>query len=356
MENLKFEISDFRSEDSQSPGSVVGPSFEFHHRPVILPGMTIRAAVVQFEHAAGAKEKNFAKIESFASVAAEQQVQLLAFPECCITGYWYLTRLPRQQLQDLAEPFPSGPSPQRLLKLASKFRMTLGAGLVESDGDRLYNSYFVAMPDGQWRSHRKIQAFESDFISAGSTYTVFDTPAGVRVGVLICYDNNIIENVRITALMGAQVLLAPHQTGGCKTVSPHSMKPIDPALWHDRAANPGPIRAELLGPSGKGWLSRWLPARAHDNGMFVLFSNGVGIDDGEVRTGNAMILDPYGRTLAETNEPADGMVVADLDLSLIPLSTGRRWLRARRPSLYGPLTVPTGIEQDTRVVRFAEKE
>lgn len=317
--------------------------------------MSIRAAVVQFEHAAGAKEKNFAKIEFFAAAAAEQQVQLLAFPECCITGYWFLTKLSRQQLQDLAEPFPNGPSARRLLGLARKYDMTLGAGLVESDRDRLYNSYFVAMPDGEWRCHRKIQAFESDSISPGSTYTVFDTPMGVRVGVLICYDNNIVENARITALMGAQVLLAPHQTGGCNSMSPHGMKPIDPALWRDRAANPTPIRAELLGPNGKGWLSRWLPSRAHDNGMFLLFSNGVGIDDNEVRTGNAMILDPYGRTLAETNEPADAMVVADLDLSLIPLSTGRRWLRARRPNLYGPLTVPTGIEQDTRVVRFAEE-
>ena len=309
---------------------------------------------MQFEHAAGAKDKNFAKIESFVHAAARQKVQLLAFPECCITGYWFLRNLSRQQLETIAEPVPGGPSTARLLALARRYNMTIGAGLVESDADRFYNSYVVAMPEGQWRCHRKIQAFENEHISAGSTYTVFDTPMGVRVGVLICYDNNIIENVRITALMGAQILVAPHQTGGCESLSPHGMKPIDTALWHNRAANPAAIQSELLGPNGKAWLSRWLPSRAHDNGMFLLFSNGVGIDDNEVRTGNAMILDPYGRTLAETNEPADAMVIADLDLSLIPLSTGRRWLRARRPNLYGPLTVPTGIEQDTRVVRFAD--
>jgi predicted amidohydrolase len=44
---------------------------------------------------------------------------------------------------------------------------------------------------------------------------------------------------------------------------------------------------------------RWLPARAHDNGLFLLFSNGVGADDDEVRTGNAMILDPYGRIIVK---------------------------------------------------------
>mgnify|MGYP002065198404 CR=1 FL=1 len=63
-------------------------------------------------------------------------------------------------------------------------------------------------------------------------------------------------------------------------------------------------------------LMRWLPARAHDNGLFLLFSNGVGIDD-EVRTGNAMIIDPYGRIIAETWRAADEMVVADLDGSRI---------------------------------------
>lgn len=312
----------------------------------------IRAAVVQFEHAAGQKGRNFAKIDLFARQAATRDVRLLVFPECCITGYWFLRKLARPALVELAEPVPDGPSTQRLLALSRECGVTIGAGLVESDGERLFNTYVVAMPDGQARRHRKIQAFESEHISAGDEHTVFDTPDGVRVGVLICYDNNLVENVRITALRGAQVLLAPHQTGGCNSLSPHGMKPIDPELWHRRDVAPDAIRAALTGPNGKGWLMRWLPSRAHDNGLFLLFANGVGIDDDEVRTGNAMILDPYGRTLAETNEPADAMVVADLDLSLIGQSTGRRWLRARRPELYGPLTARTGQELDTRAVRF----
>lgn len=317
--------------------------------------MFIRAGAVQFEHVAGDKEANFQKIESMCARAAQQGVRLLAYPECCITGYWFLRNLSRDQLIQLAEPAPDGASSRRLLAMSGKYNMTIGAGLIESDGDRLFNTYVVAMPDGQCRRHRKIQAFESDYISAGNEYTVFDTPLGVRIGILICYDNNIIENVRITALMGAQVLLAPHQTGGCDSVSPHGMKPIDPKLWRDRAADPGPIRAALSGPNGKQWLMRWLPSRAHDNGLFVLFANGVGIDDDEVRTGNAMILDPYGRTLAETNEPDDALVVADLDLSLIPQSTGRRWLAARRPELYGLLARSTGNERSTRQVRFDEQ-
>lgn len=97
---------------------------------------------------------------------------------------------------------------------------------------------------------------------------------------------------------------------------------------------------------------RWLPARAHDNGMFLVFSNGVGVDDDEVRTGNAMILDSYGETLAESFNADDDMVIADLEASVLTTSSGRRWLQARRPELYEALTIPTGKERDTRSVRF----
>lgn len=99
---------------------------------------------------------------------------------------------------------------------------------------------------------------------------------------------------------------------------------------------------------------RWLPSRAHDNGMFLLFSNGIGPDDDEIRTGNAMVLDPYGEVIAETREAGDAMVVADLDASILATSSGRRWLRARRPELYGFLAQRTGQEQETRKVRFGE--
>jgi predicted amidohydrolase len=233
--------------------------------------------------------------------------------------------------------------------------MSIGAGLIEraSDG-RLFNSYVVAMPDGQFAVHRKIHAFEHECISPGDRFTVFDTPHGCRVGILICYDNNIVENARVTALLGAEILLAPHQTGGCNSVSPRGMKPIDPAIWARRYEDPEAIEAELSGVKGRGWLMRWLPSRAHDNGMFLVFSNGVGPDDDEIRTGNATILDPYGEIIVESREPSDDMVIADLEASILPSSSGRRWLRARRPELYGMLTQRTGQEQDTRRVRFGD--
>lgn len=90
----------------------------------------------------------------------------------------------------------------------------------------------------------------------------------MRVGVLICWDNNLVENVRATALLGAEVLMAPHQTGGTHSRSPHGMKPIPQALWQRRAEDPQAIEAAFRGEHGRGWLMRWLPSRAHDNGLF----------------------------------------------------------------------------------------
>ena len=315
----------------------------------------IRVAAVQFEHAAGDKQANLGKIERFSRAAADRGAEVVAFPECCLTGYWHLRHLSRAELLSLAEPVFAGPSSRALISLAREHGMTIGAGLIElAEDGTLYNTYVVAMPDGQCCRHRKIHAFISEHISSGSEYTVFDTPHGCRVGVLICYDNNIEENVRITALKGAEVLLAPHHTGGCALKDPRTMGRVDRALWENRHADPAAIEAEFRGPKGRAWLMRWLPARAHDNGLFLVFSNGVGVDDDEVRTGNAMVLDPYGRILVETWRADDDMVVADLAASLRDQATGIRWIRTRRPELYGPLTERTGAEADTRTLRFAD--
>jgi predicted amidohydrolase len=129
---------------------------------------------------------------------------------------------------------------------------------------------------------------------------------------------------------------------------------IDRRIWDSRANDPAAIERELCGDKGRGWLMRWLPSRAHDNGMFLVFSNGVGVDDDEVRTGNAMILDPYGRILTETWKAEDAMVVAELDASLLENCSGRQWIQARRPELYTELNRRTGLETDTRSIKFSE--
>ena len=124
----------------------------------------------------------------------------------------------------------------------------------------------------------------------------------------------------------------------------------------NREEDAATIEAEFRGPKGREWLLKWLPARAHDNGIFLIFSNGVGRDDNEVRTGNAMILDPYGDVLAETWRAGDDMVMADLKAETRRMCTGSRWIRSRRPELYGDIAESTGKEQDIRTVRFSKED
>ena len=317
---------------------------------------TIAVATVQFCHVPGNKDANFTVIEEFLEAAASGNTDIIVFPEMCITGYWHIRNLSRDEITGLSESVPGGPSTLRLSALAEKTGMIIGAGLIERTVEgTLYNTYVVAAPDGFIHKHRKLHCFISEHMDSGNEYTVFDTALGWKIGVLTCYDNNIGENVRITALKGANLLIAPHQTGGCASPDPNIMGLVERKAWENRKTDPETIQQELRGPKGRGWLLRWLPARAHDNGMFLLFSNGIGPDDDEIRTGNAMIIDPYGRILSETWKAGNDKVTAQLDPELLVNATGRRWLKTRRPDLYGPLAEKTGLEEDIRKVRFDNK-
>lgn len=319
---------------------------------------TLRVATVQFQHKANDKVYNLSKIHQFIDNAISEKVNVLVFPEMCITGYWHVPKLPEHAIYALSERVSNRGDSGSLALIKQKaiaHQMAIGVGLIErAEDNTLYNTWVVCMPDGSLHKHRKLHAFEHPIIKSGEQYTVFETPWGVKMGVLICWDNNLIENARANALLGADILLAPHQTGGTNSRSPQSMKPIPMTLWENRHHDPQSLQEAFQGEHGRGWLMRWLPARAHDNGMFVLFSNGVGRDEEEIRTGNAMILDPYGRVVKESKAINDDMVIADLDLTLLDNSTGRRWITGRRPELYSILTTKLGNEQDPISVRFGK--
>jgi hypothetical protein len=68
-----------------------------------------------------------------------------------------------------------------------------------------------------------------------------------------------------------------------------------------------------------------------------------------------MIVDCYGRIMAETWAAKDMLVVAEADLDVLPKCTGRRWLRARRPELYSVLTKRFGDEVPAREARFSDE-
>lgn len=312
----------------------------------------LRVSAVQFESMPGDIPGNLERVDQLTAAASADGAELIVMPEMCLPGYWHLRRRSRSGLLDLAQEI-GGPTVGTVREMAMSRGVGIGVGFLEREGDALYNSYAVCLPDGAVHCHRKLHSFEHEAISSGSRFTVFDTPWEIKVGILVCWDNNLVENVRATALLGADVLVAPHQTGGTLSRSPHGMSPVPPEIWHNRQSDPAAIEKEIRGPRGREWLMRWLPSRAHDNGLFLVFSNGIGVDDDEIRTGNAMIIDPYGRIIAETWAARDDIVTADLDFSLLEMSTGRRWIGGRRPELYDILTHRFGNERDARTTRFS---
>ncbi|GBU13826.1 hypothetical protein AwEntero_24270 [Enterobacterales bacterium] len=90
----------------------------------------IKAAVVQFQHQAGDKKYNLLVMEKFIEQAVLQEIQILAFPEMCITGYWHVPKLPADQVNALAEPVATSPSLGLIRSLAVKHQMMICAGLI----------------------------------------------------------------------------------------------------------------------------------------------------------------------------------------------------------------------------------
>ena len=308
----------------------------------------IKIGAAQFEARDADKPYNLSRIADLTRRAVAQGAEIVCFHECCISGYTFLQTLSRSGMLDLAEPVPDGPSTRRLIQIARETGAAILAGLVERDGDRLHNTCVAVSPDGFVAKHRKLHTFISKFLRPGDSYTVFDL-CDCRCGILICYDNNLPENVRITALMGAEIIFMPHVTCGLPSVMP-GRGVIDRRLWDNRHRDPVRLRQEFLGPKGRGWLMRWLPTRAYENGVYAVYTNPIGVDHDTVKNGNAMILDPFGEILIESGVMEDDVVVGLLTPEKIAVASGYRYLCARRPELYARLLdpVPEHMQRGTQ--------
>lgn len=305
----------------------------------------IRISTAQFEHKSGDKEYNLGVIEQLSAEASREGAQAIAFHECSITGYTFARHLSREQMLDLAEPIPGGQSLQRLQQIAQRHHITVLAGLFEKDASgKLYKAYVAVGPGGLIARHRKLHPFINPHLTPGDAYTVFEL-GGWKCGILICYDNNIVENVRATALLGADVIFMPHVTMCTPSTRPGAGF-VDPALWENREKDPTSLRLEFDGLKGRAWLMKWLPARAYDNGIYAVFSNPIGMDDDQLKNGCSMILDPFGDILAECRKLGDEIVTSTLLPEKLHQSGGYRYRKARRPDLYGSiLSAPHKAEQ-----------
>lgn len=296
---------------------------------------TLNIAVAQFQPKDGDKEYNLSVMERLTAQAKEDGAEVISFHELCITAYTHLKNVSKQELDDLSEEIPNGESTQKLIQLSKKYEIPILAGLVEKEDDRYYNSYICVDQSGVLGIHRKIHPFISEYLSAGSEYTVFEINDW-KCGILICYDNNVIENVRATTLLGAEVMFAPHVTM-CTPSSMPGRGYVDDQLWQNRHLDPVPLRMEFDGPKGMGWLMRWLPARAFDNGIYYAFSNPIGYDGEHLKNGNSLILDPYGDVVTEIKSFEDEVTTATITSDKLKLAGGYRYRNARKPELFGDI-------------------
>lgn len=293
----------------------------------------LKIASVQFENRSGDKTYNLDLIRQLAAEAAEQGADVVAFHECSVTGYTFARNLSREEMLDLAELIPDGPSVKSLIAIAKEYQISILAGLFEKDDEgTLFKAYICVDETGLIAKHRKLHPFINPHLSAGTAYTVFEIQ-GWKCGILICYDNNIIENVRATTLLGAQVIFMPHVTMCTPSTRPGAGF-VDAELWKNKEQNSALLRAEFDGLKGRSWLMKWLPARAYDNAIYAVFANPIGMDDDQLKNGCAMIIDPYGDVMAECRSLGNEICVAELTADKLMKAGGYRYIRARKPELY----------------------
>ncbi|MCB9279434.1 MAG: nitrilase [Lewinellaceae bacterium] len=296
----------------------------------------IKISTAQFENRSGDKAYNLSVIEQLTAKAAREGSQVIAFHECSITGYTFARHLSKDQMLELAEFIPNGPSVEKLAEIARKNDMAVLAGLFEKDEhDNLFKAYVCVDQNGLVAKYRKLHPFINPHVLPGNGYCVFDL-CGWKCGILICYDNNIIENVRATRLLGADIIFMPHVTMCTPSTRPGAGF-VDPTLWKNRENDPTSLRLEFDGMKGRDWLMKWLPARAYDNAVYAVFSNPVGMDDDQLKNGCSMIIDPFGDILAECRSFDDSFVTATLTPEKLTQAGGHRYLNARRPELYGDI-------------------
>ena len=243
-------------------------------RPGDLPANVDRLAKLVEKHAGGA--------------------ELVVAPELVTSGY-DLDVLARRG-RELAEPL-DGPTAARVSELAAEVGATVVFGMLERDGDALYDTAVVAAPDGQLVPYRKSHLYptESALFAAGTELVVAPTPAG-RLGMMICFEHAFPDVATALALRGAQVLVIPSAV---------------------------PFGYEHL-------LTLRTRARAQDNQVFAVGANLAG----NGFCGRSLVTDPRGVVLAEAGTE-ETVVRATLDLAAIEREREREpALRLRRPDLY----------------------
>jgi predicted amidohydrolase len=237
-----------------------------------------RIAGVQIDIAIGQVATNRAKIVGKIEEAAGLGATLIVFPECALTGYGFESR---DEALQFAEPIP-GPSVSEVQAVCAAHRVAAIFGMLERDGDRLFNACVLVGPEGVIGSYRKahlpLLGVDRFAVRGDRPFAVHDV-GGLRVGMHICYDGSFPETGRVLTLLGADLLVLPTN-------------------W--------PVHGENV-------AEHLMACRAIENVVYTMAVNRVGDERGFRFIGRSSISGTRGERLAFASDRDEEIIVADID-------------------------------------------
>jgi predicted amidohydrolase len=263
----------------------------------------------------GQLDVNLVQILNWLEPAAMAGAKLVVFPECALSGYGFSSRE-----EGFAHAVSLDSAPVRQVVAAcQRHQCYCIFGLLERDGDRLYNACVLTGPLGVVGSYRKVHLpylGVDMFVDPGDRPFAVHDAGGLKVGMHICYDGGFPETARVLTLLGADLLVLPTN-------------------W--------PTHSECA-------AEHMIPTRAMENTVYVLAVNRVGEESGFRFIGRSSIVDPGGRVLARGGPDSEEVLQADIDPAIarrkhlvrVPGRHEIDRIADRRPRFYEPLIAPNG--------------
>jgi predicted amidohydrolase len=275
--------------------------------------MTIRVAACQIDPQLGEVDRNLERIERAVADAAAQGPKLIVLPEAATTGYVFESLDEALTVAHRA----SAVADDRLAALAAEHGVALIVGTLEAEGSEVFNTALIYAEDGRRYRYRKVHLpflGVDRFATPGPDAPAVYDLAGMRVGVLVCYDLRFPEAARICALEGADLIALP-------TNWPEGVQ-FHPGIF--------------------------APSRAAENHVYLLACDRVGEERGTTFIGRSILLDTNGKELARASDTEEETIVGEVDWELARQTHHRRipgeheWdtIGDRRPGLYGRILEP----------------
>ncbi|MEX2173917.1 MAG: carbon-nitrogen hydrolase family protein [Pirellulaceae bacterium] len=273
-----------------------------------------KIALAQIDIAFADRARNLARMVQVLEETAASGAKLTVFPEAALAGYCFDSL---DEARPHAEPIP-GPSTERMTSVCRELGCHAIYGLLEADGEQVFNACVLVGPEGVVGSYRKIHL---PFLGVDRFTTPGDRPfavheaAGMRIGMHICYDGGFPESARVLTLLGADLVVLPTN-------------------W--------PPGAECMA----GCV---VNARAMENNIYYAAVDRVGEERGFAFIGQSKVCDPRGGVVAEAAHDREEIFYAEIDVALARQKKIVRRanlheidrIRDRRPEMYGPLAAPS---------------